>query len=291
MKKLQKKMKFENATTIIAILSAIVATAIFLIKGFYFFYKWGYCNALKIDMMYIDVESAGTIYYVLGYIGIAGILVASNYLTYHIYTKRNISYLFVFWGIELIVFWGIVLISANINICDIFIELVRDKMWVKYLWLVFKFFIFIFMFNLNGIYFGRISQKLGNEESNKTSSHESSKVRYGVIDIALGMIIILAVEGLGIYYMGMDEANNRTEYKIIVEEIEDTAKRDDRYLFMIDDREVAIFPVLHENREQFLIAYLYKNEDMICIDTTRQKVISKEGVETIYLNDIFAIEE
>lgn len=291
MGKLQKKIKLKNTTTIIAIMTAATATALFLIKGFYYFYKWGYYNTLKIDLAYINVEKIENVYYVLGYIGISGMLATSNYITYDIYTKKKRLSVFLFWIVEMFFFWGIVLVSANLELKDVLVDLIRGGLWFEYLMLALKILVYVVTFNLIGIYWGEITRRVTSKEFNREEESGENINSYELIKIALGIFIFLSVEGLATYYMGVSSANNKKDYKAIVEEVESVDYIDNKYKFRWNNKEVVIYPILYENEEQFLVSKLYNIENEIYVENNCQKVISKQGIETIYFENIFALGE
>lgn len=275
---------FKNSGKIIAILTSVCTIAVFLVRGYWYLYQWGYFNTIGIDRIYIDVESMGVLFYILGYLGVAGIMVASNYEFYSLYVRKRKRYILVLVLIEIVCFWAIILISSNIGLFDVLNEIIKQGKGFYYLKLTGKMLITIVLLNMAGIYYGLA----GGIQQAKTKTKIGLDLKI-IGQKMLELLLIICIEGVVFFLIGMDVGNEKVDYKLIVETLDNVNIVEDKYIFNLNSKDVRVYPILYEDKDNFIISYLCSDENGIYIESTYQKVIAKENIETIYCENIFEI--
>ena len=275
---------FKNSGKIIAILTTVCTIALFLVRGYWYIYEWGYFYSIGIDRIYIDAESMGVLYYVLGYLGIAGIMVASNYVFYALCVHKRKRFIPVWALMETIVFWIIIFLSSNLKFLEVLDDIIKHGNGIDYLILTCKMMLSIMSLNIAGMYYGLVGgiQQVKNKEE---KSLDLKVIRKKIIEL----LLIISIEGVVFFLIGMDTGYEKRDYKLIVETLENVETVDDKYIFELDSKDVRIYPILHEDKENFIISYLCCDENGIYIELIHQKVIAKENIETIYCENIFEI--
>lgn len=271
-----------------------------MLKGFWYFFKWGYFKALGLNILYIDVEGAGAMYNVLGYVGLAVIFLFSNYCIYNFWNQKDKLLVFLTLLFEVIIFWIIVFILSNTSPCEACEEMIRENLILQYTGLTLCIFLFVICFNLFGIY-GVIVKKYykvqiekdtenNKKEDNKKKIEKVAKtdnnyIQKKIIIFIAAAIIIIAVEGAALFLLGMHSGNQKRNYKLVIKKIEDE-NIDEQYSIKIGGSKCIVYPVLHENTDNYIVSCLYKNNGEIKVMFQYQKIISKENIETIYYDDI-----
>lgn len=284
----KKKCELKEIFPIITFLSIVVA---FVIRGFWYIYEWGYYSALGINRIYIDVESMGSLYYVISYLGIAILIIASNFGVYYLWINRK-SMLILLCFLEILLFFWVSFGISNIKFIETLREIIKYGLIRDFGKLLLEVFIYVLICNIYGL-LGGIVVKYFKKKIFINTQRPKIRTTDGVIIILLFMIISLVIEGIFIYIEGYKAGKNKKDYRIIIEEVLGDEKNEekDQYIFDFEDYKVKIYPILYEDNEKYIISYLYWDESEIHIMSERQKVISKESVETVYCKDIFNLME
>lgn len=286
-KNIKKNVWYKESLKLIAILTMLETTAIFLIRGFWYFYKLGFYKAIGVNEIYIEVNTMSSLYEVIGYMGIAALLIVSNYFVYILLNRKKILNFLSFSFIETICLLGIVFESSNIQISSVIKEMLRLNQEMEYLSLIIKSFLLILLINTGGIYFTFANKKLSNRD--KINKQDIEKIKEHTAILIIGFFLILIIEGAYIFGIGMRSGNQKKDYKLIVEQIhnDDLENIDNKYIFSYNNKSFKVFAVLYEDKENYVIAHLYKENGNNKINKNRQKVISKMNVETFYSENIF----
>lgn len=288
--KKRKSYNLKEISEIIAIISVACAAGAFLLRGYWYLYEWGYYNSIGLSRLYIDVESAGTIYYVLTYMGLAGLMIFSNYLVYFLCKNRYARIAFVIEAVETVILVFVVLVTSNVTIQEAVEELKEYGLQKMFEEVLLKLFILVVVINLYGMIYGMYFRYSKSGTLRETDDDWKKYISFSP-QMGLLFLIIIIFEGFITFYIGADAGNDKKDYKIIVENIvlEDGEKVQEKYIFTLGDSKMRIYPILYEDEERFIISMLCKKEDEIIIESAWQKVIAKEGIETIYCKDIFSL--
>jgi len=297
-KNIKKNVWYKESLKIIAILTMLETTAVFLIRGFWYFYKLGFYKSIGVNEIYIEVNTMSSLYEVIGYMGIAALLILSNYFVYILLIRKKIIFFILFCAIQTICLIEIVLVFSNIQISSVIKEMLILNQEMEYLKLIVKSFFNIIVINTGGIYYAFANNILYKKGKNKNLNNidkeyiqdiEKIKENNHILNWIIGFFIILLVEGGYIFGIGMISGNKKTDYKLIKEQV-NTANLENYnspYFFTYNNKSYKEYAVLFEDKENYVIAYLYKENGNKKIDKNRQKIISKINVETIYSENIF----
>jgi hypothetical protein len=297
-KNIKKNVWYKESLKLIAILTMLETTAVFLIRGFWYFYKLGFYKAIGVNEIYIEVNTMSSLYEVIGYMGIAALLIVSNYFVYVLLIRKKIIFFLLFCVIQTICLLGIVLESSNIQITSVIKEMLLLNQEMEYFKLIIKSFFLILVINTGGIYSTIANSILYNKGKNKKLSNTDEeniqdikkiKVNNDILNWIIGFFIILLIEGGYIFGIGMRSGNQKTDYKLIYEQVDikDIENIHSPYFFTYNNKLFKEYAVLFEDKDNYVIAYLYKEDGYRKIDKNRQKIISKINVETIYSENIF----
>lgn len=291
--KVERKFVPKNVTDIIAILTVIVTIVAFLIRGFWYIYELGYFKSIGVNRIYIEVDNIGTLYYLVDCLGLAGIFIASNYFVRLLVTKKRIKEFILFLLFEVIIFWFITFVYSNVNAIEAITEMIKYNQQEEYFGLFINVFLIILLVNLYGFCFGILENIEQKKQTTKYNETEGEKKEIDIKKVALFSVLVIMLEGFATFFIGVHAGHNQKAYKVIVENIttEDIEKMDEKYVFDFDNNKVRVYPVLYENNENYIISNLCWSEKERYIETMYQKVISKEGIETIYIEDIFTVRE
>lgn len=294
-KEQKKESKYvpQNITEIIALFTVVVTIVAFLLRICWYVHELGYCKAIGVSRLYIEVDNIGNLYYLIYFLGLAVILVASNCLIYLFVVEKRIKALLFGLGIEVFLFWVFLFVYINADVIDVISEIINYGLLKEYLLLLVKVMLLVAVFNLSGLGFGisKIVVRKKPEEENYTADNQKKRVDIKIVFLFIVTTII--AEGFATFLVGVSDGNKQKSYKVIIEEIsvDDLEKIDGKYVFSFEGNDVRKYPVLYENDEEYIISNLYWNKEKIDIEKERQKVIPKEGIETIYVEDIFAVEQ
>ena len=108
-------------------------------------------------------------------------------------------------------------------------------------------------------------------------------------DIFLIVLITFAVELLVIFYVANYAEENRCAYKLIV--IQNTEESESKFDINLNknNRTYRIYPITYENQDCYILTRLYFEHGEIKIDYDYQRIVEKDGQETIYVNNIYEI--
>lgn len=284
----EKKFGTKNITDFTGAFTILITVVAFLLRGYWYIYELGYCKAIGVSRIYIETESIATLYFIIYNLGLAGVLVASNYFVYFLTEKKKTKELIGVILFEVVAFSIIVFVDSNINFFDAITEMIKYNQQIGYLLLLAKMILIVVLVNLNGFILGlfrRIEQKDKTSEHNKVAGPEKIEIKIALPFFA----VLLAIYGLVIFFIGENDGHNQKGYKVIVENVAEEAI-DEKYIFSDgDNNRMRIYPVLYENYEIYIISYLCHNEDEIYIESVHQKIISKVEIETVYVEDIYTV--
>lgn len=302
--KIIQSIFFTESPKIIAICSMLVTITALIIKCMWFFYEWGFFSTYNINTAYIDMNNGGILYSLLGYIGIAILFLISNCIVYFLLIeKKGLGFIIFFLG-EVILFFTMVFILANVNILDALKEMIDKQQQMEYLKMFRSTVYFFLMVNVYGlvmsiaslIYKKCINRK--NKGVRYRNSNEAAEINRGGYVRALTIIVLIVlvlVESIAMFFMGVYHGNNKKDFKIITERIDPAndslLSTNSKFKVLDSDEYFQFYAVLFENNSNYIITYLYNVEDKLYINRDYQKIINKENIETRYMKDINNIKE
>lgn len=103
--------------------------------------------------------------------------------------------------------------------------------------------------------------------------------------MVLPMIATIAIE-LIIFCVAYHTEQDRCAYKLIL--IQSEGNEESKFIFEHGDdgNKYEIYPIAYENEDCYIVTRLVNNNGKISIDYNYQRIIEKEGQETIYTQNI-----
>lgn len=294
-----------NSKEIVGLFSIAITCIVFWVRGMWYFYYYGYFKIFNIDESYLWVEYDMSLYSVVGLIGIAILLFFLNYWTYEL--LRNKKYL-VFIGTlfsEIIMLFLIIYGISNIGDKDLF-ECMRNASWQELGHLSWSCFLCVLLLNIFGLVFHFIFN-IPTEKKDQGMDfsfvciidklkERDKQITNRILKLVIFSIITSVVLGITVFFTGVCDAKAKKDFRIIEETyIPRDNEVDEKYLFKEENQTTKqYYVVLYETVDKYVIASLALENDVIVKDINRQKVISKENINTLYCSDIenfFEIEE
>ena len=284
----------------------------FLMRGFWYFYSLGYFRSLKIDTSYLRVDDAGSLYNVMGFVGIAAIYLTINYVMYSVIERKHIINAIRIFIIEVVLlFWGICKIES-IGIVELWKDIYNWKDAIK---CVVSMILDVVLLNAYAIAYAAVSLfrtiiegtvKSENKEQTKNKKRVKKQKRIknnkkqndsmerkivnDKIWLLFSVILTTAFIGGVVYIVGRETGNDKIDYKIIEEKNpQNEVDVEEKYLFPSKDDNIVrrCYAVLYETNEEYITAALCINENKnVEIETGTQRVFSKENVTTVYYSNI-----
>lgn len=277
-------LKLQNWKDFIGICSFLIAVVSFVLKCYKYIYQKGYNEAIGLRGISIKMNNQEAIYDLLLYLGVACIIIFINYVSYILIRVRQVKTLGLFFWAQVV--FAIILSSTGVRggINAVFLEVIREKEYVKFVGLFVKTSAYVVLLNANGIIFAIYMR---NKDKKILSNSKNININKSFIWF-VGLCLL--VEGAVTYFMGMSDGTNRKEYKYIVEIVADSQSSNETYKLEYGNDSIIIYPILYEDNESYIISYLCeKNNGDYYIDKNHQKIISKINVETYYTKDIFSL--
>lgn len=273
---IKENIWYKDALKIIAILTIVGTISAFLVKGLWYFYQFGYYKAIGVNQIYIQVDALGSLYEVIGYIGIGALIVLSNYYVFLLVKKRQIVGILYCFSMEIIAFFVSVLVGYNTSFWSAVNDIFLLKLFREYIVLMILLVFGVITINIPGLYLGI------------TNFFQKSKDDKKIFRNIRFWLVVLVIEGVYIFGVGMVAGYQKTDFKIIIETVEnkDRENIDSKYIIPVNEKPSRIYAVLYEDKENYVIAYLYNENGNAKIDKSHQKVISKINIETSYSEDV-----
>ena len=283
----------------IGTISFLIAGMAFILRGMWYFYHWGYFTAFKIDKSYLLVNNDNALYSTLGLLGVAVALCVSNYWLYAALKSKHIGIVAGTFLFEMIVMFIIICLTSNIDKVEL-VEYFQIMGWTGILYIVKEAFICASILNIYGIvyYFLFLAyHKISKNENNesildniveKIDTNNKRNVKETILFI-IYLIVLSCILGIYVFLMGMNDANEKENFRIIEERYIDSEEYDveEKYIF-VNDKEIRkkYYIVLYETEEYYIGSLAFVGEHGIEKDINRQKIIPKDNISTYYCSNI-----
>lgn len=273
------KINDKEIGTVATLITALVTLVAFVLRGYWYAHRLGYFYAMNIDSSFLEMDSTLSLYKVLGYILVAGVLVFLNYLSgKNVYLKNfsAVRFLIIF---ETIFLFLELFFAVDMNVVDIYNDIQENRNAANYveeflnsLWLA-------LLVNVAGLYLGHSMRKNG-----ITSIKEVKNKSENILKPLLFIFVITIIHT---FFVGMNEANSTTEYKIVKEIVDNEKVKSNGFeseLYYFENTKDNYFytlnAIIYESDDCYLLANIYEKEKDIYINNEIQRVINKEGVVT-----------
>ena len=296
-------------------LMASAVSVLYVIDMFLLYvYQSGRFAILKIDNCYINV-GVKNLYEVILHIFAAVLVVLSNYIFYWAIEERRIGRIIGILLGEWVLLIFAVCILANESIISLIVECHEDKLYKAYFLQLFSIFLTAIFINIYGIVYQiifhidkirrdimshvkelkvyqKFEKRIQEKKAKKQSTNSIEKplrenwiqklysnisyintkmefIKFKTIVECIEIAIIGAIlETLIIFVVGTFSVYNTYDYKMA----------------MVNE-DNALYPIIYENEDIYIIANVDKSDDGVKIKYDNQKIIDKDGIETKYFSD------
>lgn len=129
-------------------------------------------------------------------------------------------------------------------------------------------------------------QNIKENPSDENKEEEDGRWRQSFSTIII-LILAFSVELGFVYYMGKQNEQTRTEYKVVIEE---TVYSDQDYVFADQDGNTCIiYPIIYEDKDVYIVSRIYKKDGSVEIDNGYQRIIDKDNIETYRTQNLYSI--
>lgn len=283
------KGDFAKFSTIVAVFFSV---DLWVVKSIWYTYMSGKFSVYKIDRCYINANNTNVFLEIIQLVTIFIVWLFINYLFYEISVtedkskfswkkKRNIIF---FCGIENVVLFVWVLLSTKTEFGELIAEITVEKV----IALLIIFLILSFLINFFAIEF-LIEKKRKDKKVNSKENNTNIKKEKRIKNMVISIIATIAFELIIVFCFAYQNEYTRSSYKLILAQIETDVENK----FIIECGEnknkYQIYPIVYENEDCYIVTRLFKENGKIGIDYNYQRVIQKEGQETIYIQNIYNI--
>lgn len=304
----------KDFTKLSALFIVTITIIMWILKLGWYFFKLGQFSLFNIDSSYIGATSDSVLFQIAQTAVIAGVYLFSNSIFYYIINKKAINkkelvnklkdllFLFI---VQLVVCFTIIAILAGYNIINAYLELFiyAKTSWIKILITSFS---ILYMLNCFGFILWwnkrkdvQIKEQQEEEKkekvrkrkkkSKKNKEKEKWKDPKFLKRLLKAIVFAVSVELGFTYFWGLFYAHNRVSYKVVYETVENKKDSNDKYIFQYDNKLARknIFIVAYENKDVYILLPLYKEDNEVKIDFSKQKIIDKINVLTDFSDNIY----
>lgn len=251
-----------------AIFTVCISILLWIIKAIYHCYWMGKFSFYHIEKSYIEINSDNTIldilYFMLGIIVIG----LCNYFHDNIVKKssnnekwKRIIGIIGFYLIQALLVFMFIIVYSNVSVYELWNETT-----IKQILIVFISSIFLcVIINIYSI--------LGVTPRDYKSIIEKKSFKNIKLSI---VVIIIACLMVGLFALGRHYEQEKTGYKILIEDSIEIKK---------DGNEIYFYPVVYENKDYYILSKFSYNKKKFIYEY--QKIIRKDGQATLYIQDIY----
>lgn len=292
------KEHFERFCTLFAAITAILG---WLIRGCGYAYQSAKLSLYSIDKSYIALNDnfflAILIYicFGIGYLFINYIYVCVYFankkdtIKFHLRRKARIFFLFVFEGFIILI---LAILQENYTIFDFYKEM-RGYDSTTLITFIILLFGAAFSYNLLGVHIVHSTKRRRKDDENITTNMKESTVSKKYTSFIMWVLAVLATPILALGVIGFLMETQRTSFKVIPEQIVATQSNDDltesTTFKLKDNNEYSFYAVVFENEKVYILCPLSKYEGGISLNKDCQKIVSKDGLITYNVKNIYQI--
>lgn len=295
-----KKIAKEDFTKFGAIAAVIFSIALWGIKSIWYAYLSGKFWVYKVDKCYIHADNENIFLQIIQLASIVVIWFLIDYMYYKISVAEDESRFcwkrkrnkLIFWMVEMGLAFVAVLLFSHTNSGKLIGEItIGDILEILILDFVLCLIINIYAIELS------IEERLKKKKEKKNSTQENKtkkskdkrKKEERIKDMFILFIATIAIELIIIFIASMQVEYSRCGYKIIMVQSEKTVKSEFDIEYAKDNSKYEVYPVVHEEQNYYIVTRLYNEDGKIRIDYNYQRIIEKEGQETIYVDNVYTI--
>lgn len=280
-----------------------VTIVIWMLKTMAYCFQLGSFNLYNISATYIVIDS-NFVYAIIQGISIAVIIFLSNFLFLYLFIQtdqskyhiKKIGKILILFCIEKGFLFLFTIFYSNISLKSLFINL-NIYNWKSILLFVGLILVLlcilviaINIFAIELALFYKRKQKIEQKKDvNCTADNSFDDKKKSII---ITIIIIIPCLMIYSYACGNLKERQRTTYKVVEETTDSADETNYKFVFYNGDNHlVRRYIIIYENREQYILSRLYKENGKICIDKEYQKIIDKENIDVYIVDNIYNIDK
>ena len=275
-----------------ALLVATTTLGIWIIRAFGYAYQSGKLSVYNIDKSYIALDD-NFFLQIIEFIAVGIFFIAVNYVYFCVATKKDSSKFqlkrkcrkAILYMVEILIILAFIILQKNYSFDSFFKEL-RDYSFSTWIALIIMLLVLVCSINIFGIQIVHSKyKKTKNDIVNPSDKPTEANTQLRFI---ITMLVFLSILTMISYIGGVFEERQRTNYKIIAEQTEESMINSAVFTFH-DNVNSFLYVIVYENKDVYILCQLEKSENKIIIDTNYQKIVSKDNLETYSVNNIYKI--
>ena len=287
-----KKIANKDFAKFSAVIAVLFSAGLWVIKSMWYAHYSGAFSVYKIDRCYINMDNEDVFLQIIQWCAILVLGIFVNYVYYWISTTEDKSWFHwkrklkksVFWLLEMIILFVYFMQESDTN----WNVLLEENIWsdllaaIIVLWFVC---LFINIYAIEIALSWKWKKKKGNNDEILKDIVKKKQIKWLLVLV----VVTIAVELVVVYETAKSQERNRHDYKVIVTSAEEGS--DSRFNISCGDNGNAyrVYPIVFENQDCYIVTRLYTDNGKINIDYTYQRIVDKEGQETLYTDDVYQI--
>ena len=290
-----KKIAKEDFAKFSAIVAVTFSAGLWVVKSIWYAYMSGKFSVYKIDSCYINADGENFFLQIIQLAAIFVIWFFINYIYYKIsvaedksrFSWKKVIKILGFWIVEMFISFIWILFSTHTE----FKKLVSEITGSEVIAIVIVSFVFCLMVNIYAIEF--LVEEWWKKRKNRNANNQESTLKIKrekrIKDMFLPIIVTIAIELIVVYVAAWQTEYNRCAYKLIMVQSEMDAESKFVIAYGANQIKYEMYPVAYENEDCYIVTRLFNDNGKISIDYNYQRIIEKEGQETIYIQNIYDI--
>lgn len=310
--KIADKMSEEKFKKYVTIITALCTLGICIAKILWYFFTSGRCSVYGINSSYIDIGKDSVLFEIAMYVTVMILFIIPNYvLDKLLNSKSNVWFkgmkiLGVMFA-ETLILYAYILLKSHIELHCLrcLLKAMIANLSLRVLLTLFFLIVAINGFAIGNKIWDSIDRHLKKQEENTANSlaekqggiivadeydsnknKSDNKIR---ISFITRLLVIMGLELACMYIMGMIFELNRSDYKVMMVEVDADVDEELIICYRSDSNKYVIYPIVYENTECYIVSRLYIEEGETKIDYNYQRTIEKTDVETVYISDVYSI--
>lgn len=278
-----KKIVKEDFAKFSAFAAVIFSVGLWIIKSIWYTYLLGKFSVYNIDECYINANNEKVILQIVQLASILVVWILIDYMYYKILVAEDKS-----WKkrIKILIFWIAEMVFIFFTFLRYYVDEISKRNILSY---IIALLFICLMINIFAIEFW-IEEQLKRKKAKKIDNQESGNIiKKRIKNMFLIVIITIAIELISAFWSARNTEYDRCGYKVIMVQSEKATESEFFIEYGEDKNKYEIYPIAYENEDCYIVTRLCNENGKIKIDYNYQKIIEKEGQETIYVENIYNI--
>lgn len=278
-----------------AIFAAAITVGIWFIRTCGYVYQSGKLSLYNIDKSYISLDD-NFFLQIIEVFAVEIFFIIVNYVYFYISTKEDNTKLHIkrkfrkllFYIIEILSVLFFIAIRNSYSFKSIIKEF-QSYSCLTWLSLTSMLLVLAALFNVLGIQAVHSKYRASQINTANPPKKGICMRKYNShFAIIIAIFVFSSLFAIFVYFFSIFNENQRTNYKIITEQVEELTNNNTDFVFQ-DNTIYQLYAVVFENEDIYIVCQLQKSENEITIDKNYQRILSKENVITYNFSNIYNI--